>query len=68
MYKGVEMRGEVGLLTRNIKFDSEDAADSTTYGGHIKVRKRMEILWDQTFLSDVTGCPKTTSILLVYEP
>ena len=41
MYKGVEMRGEVGLLTRNIKFDSEDAANSTTYGGHIKVRKRM---------------------------
>jgi cell migration-inducing and hyaluronan-binding protein len=38
MYKGVDMRGEVGLLTRNIKFDSEEAESSDTYGGHIKVQ------------------------------
>jgi hypothetical protein len=31
------MRGEVGLLSRNILFDSEDADGSTTYGGNLKV-------------------------------
>ena len=31
------MRGEVGLLSRNILFESEDAAGSDTYGGNLKV-------------------------------
>ncbi|XP_052080396.1 cell surface hyaluronidase-like [Mytilus californianus] len=39
IYKNVDMRGEVGLLTRNILFDSEDAEGSTTYGGNLKVLK-----------------------------
>ncbi|CAG2193249.1 CEMIP [Mytilus edulis] len=37
IYKNVDMRGEVGLLTRNILFDTEDAEGSTTYGGNLKV-------------------------------
>lgn len=37
IYKGVDMRGEVGLLSRNVKFDSEEASTSDFYGGHIKV-------------------------------
>ncbi|CAG2235555.1 TEME2 [Mytilus edulis] len=39
IYKNVDMRGEVGLLTRNILFDTEDAEGSTTYGGNLKVLK-----------------------------
>ncbi|CAC5383977.1 TEME2 [Mytilus coruscus] len=39
IYKNVDMRGEVGLLTRNILFDSEDAEGSTTYGGNLKALK-----------------------------
>ena len=31
------MRGEIGLLSRNILFDSEDAEGSDTYGGNLKV-------------------------------
>ena len=33
------MRGEVALLTRNVLIDAEDAVNSTTYGGHIKVNR-----------------------------
>ncbi|XP_063411187.1 cell migration-inducing and hyaluronan-binding protein-like [Mytilus trossulus] len=39
IYKNVDMRGEVGLLTRNILFDSEDSEGSTTYGGNLKALK-----------------------------
>ncbi|XP_063397144.1 cell migration-inducing and hyaluronan-binding protein-like [Mytilus trossulus] len=39
IYKGVDMRGEVGLLSRNVKFDSKEASTSDFYGGHIKVLK-----------------------------
>jgi hypothetical protein len=39
IYKNVDMRGEVALLTRNVLIDAEDAVDSTTYGGHIKVNR-----------------------------
>ena len=37
IYKNVDMRGEVGLLSRNILFESEDAKGSDTYGGNLKV-------------------------------
>ena len=37
IYKNVDMRGEIGLLSRNILFDSEDADGSDTYGGNLKV-------------------------------
>lgn len=40
VYKNVDMRGEVGLLSRNILFDSADANGSTTtYGGNLKFLK-----------------------------
>jgi hypothetical protein len=39
IYKNVDMRGEVALLTRNVLIDAEDAVNSTTYGGHIKVNR-----------------------------
>jgi len=32
---GVDERGEVGLLTRNIKIQASDDAESTYFGGHI---------------------------------
>ena len=35
-YKGMDMRGEVGLLTRNIKIQGEVDHENDTYGGHIK--------------------------------
>ena len=35
-YKGVDMRAEVGLLSRNIKVSGEVLSESDTYGGHIK--------------------------------
>lgn len=34
---GVDMRGEVALLSRNIKIRGAPAANSKTLGGHIKV-------------------------------
>ena len=42
VYRGVDMRAEVGLLTRNIKIhgDMEDELD--TYGGHIKAYEGFE--------------------------
>ena len=36
IYKGVDMRAEVGLLTRNIKISGETKDANDTYGGHIK--------------------------------
>jgi hypothetical protein len=42
------MRGEVALLTRNVLIDAEDAVDSTTYGGHIKVNREYNIWWTYT--------------------
>ncbi len=32
---GVDERGEVGLLTRNIKVQASDDAEQTYFGGHI---------------------------------
>ena len=32
---GVDERGEVGLLTRNIKIQASDDAEKTYFGGHI---------------------------------
>ena len=32
---GVDERGEVGLLTRNIKVQASDSAEETFFGGHI---------------------------------
>lgn len=37
IYKNTDMRAEVGLLSRNIRFDSEAASDGNEYGGHLKV-------------------------------
>ncbi|XP_061169000.1 protein DDB_G0287365-like [Saccostrea echinata] len=39
MVNGVDMRGEVALLSRNIKIRGAPAANSKTLGGHIKVLK-----------------------------
>ena len=36
IYKNVDMRAEVGLLTRNIVIDSE-VEDGENNGGHVKV-------------------------------
>ena len=36
IYKNVDMRAEVGLLTRNIVIDSE-VEDGKNNGGHVKV-------------------------------
>lgn len=37
MVNGVDMRGEVALLSRNIKIRGAPATNSKTLGGHIKV-------------------------------
>ena len=42
IYKGVDMRAEVGLLTRNIKVSGEVNGESDTYGGHIKAWEGFE--------------------------
>ena len=36
IYKTVDMRGEVGLITRNIKIHGQMKDENDTYGGHIK--------------------------------
>ena len=36
IYKGVDMRAEVGLLSRNIKIQGEIKEENETYGGHLK--------------------------------
>lgn len=33
--KTVEMRAEVGLLTRNVIFEGDDSSVNTSYGAHI---------------------------------
>ena len=38
------MRGEIGLLSRNILFDSEDADGSDTYGGNLKVLSVLDVV------------------------
>jgi hypothetical protein len=38
------MRGEIGLLSRNILFDSEDADGSDTYGGNLKVLSALDVV------------------------
>ena len=38
------MRGEIGLLSRNILFDSEDAEGSDTYGGNLKVISVLDVV------------------------
>ena len=44
IYKNVDMRGEIGLLSRNILFDSEDADGSDTYGGNLKVLSALDVV------------------------
>lgn len=39
---GVDMRGEVALLSRNIKIRGAPATNSKTLGGHIKVHAHIE--------------------------
>ena len=36
IYKDMDMRAEVGLLTRNIKIYGKMKDENDTYGGHIK--------------------------------
>ena len=40
---GVDMRAEVGLLTRNIKIRGEVKDELDTYGGHVKAYEGFEI-------------------------
>ena len=42
IYKGVDMRAEVGLLTRNIKIRGQMKDEDDTYGGHIKAFEGFE--------------------------
>ena len=42
VYKGVDMRAEVGLLTRNIKIHGDMKDEDDTYGGHIKAYEGFE--------------------------
>merc|ERR1711970_929094 len=42
IYKGVDMRAEVGLLSRNIKIQGEAKDHNDTYGGHLKAYKGFE--------------------------
>ena len=42
VYKGVDMRAEVGLLTRNIKIHGDMKDENDTYGGHVKAYEGFE--------------------------
>ena len=42
IYKGIDMRAEVGLLTRNIKIYGDMKDENDTYGGHMKAFEGFE--------------------------
>ena len=44
IYKTVDMRAEVGLLSRNIKIYGHMRDENDTYGGHIKAFRVMSII------------------------
>lgn len=45
---GVDMRGEVALLSRNIKIRGAPATNSKTLGGHIKVHEDIECITNKS--------------------
>ena len=48
---GVDERGEVGLLTRNIRIQASEDADSTYFGGHIMAMAGSQMYVDSVELS-----------------